>query len=86
MSDNASYPGGDLTVTIVLPSGGARTAEVPDDVAVRDLLSELTSLLKLPTLGPDGRPMSYRVDSKASAASCARTRRWRKPASRPTIV
>ena len=63
--DNASYPGGDLTVTIVLPSGGARTAEVPDDVAVRDLLSELTSLLKLPTLGPDGRPMSYRVDSKA---------------------
>jgi hypothetical protein len=54
-----------LTVTIVLPSGGARTAEVPDDVAVRDLVAELTSLLKLPTLGPDGRPMSYRVDSKA---------------------
>src|SRR3990170_4244332 len=47
--DNASHPGGDLTVTIVLTSGGARTAEVPDDVAVRDLLSELTSLLKLPT-------------------------------------
>jgi len=55
----------DLTITIVLPSGGARTAEVPDDVAVRDLLGELASLLKLPTLGPDGRAMSYRVDSKA---------------------
>jgi hypothetical protein len=55
----------DLTVTIVLPSGGARTAEVPSDIAVRDLMAELTSLLKLPTLGPDGRPMSYRVDSKA---------------------
>jgi hypothetical protein len=55
----------DLSVTIVLPSGGARTAEVPDDVVVRDLVAELTSLLKLPTLGPDGRPMSYRVDSKA---------------------
>ena len=69
MSDRASHPegdpGGDLTVTIVLPSGGARTAEVPVDIAVRDLMAELTSLLKLPTLGPDGRPMSYRVDSKA---------------------
>jgi len=26
---------------------------------------ELTSLLKLPTIGPDGRPMGYRMDSKA---------------------
>ncbi len=55
----------DLTVTIVLPNGGARMAEVPDDVALRDLLAELTSLLKLPTVGPDGRPMGYRLDSKA---------------------
>ncbi len=55
----------DLTVTIVLPSGGARTAEVPDDVAVRDLLAELVALLELPTVGPDGRPMGYRLDSKA---------------------
>jgi hypothetical protein len=55
----------DLTVTIVLPNGGARMAEVPDDVAIRDLLAELTSLLKLPTVGPDGRPMGYRLDSKA---------------------
>lgn len=55
----------DLTITIVLPSGGARTAEVPDDVSVRDLMAELTSLLKLPTVGPDGRPMGYRMDSKA---------------------
>lgn len=55
----------DLNVTIILPSGGARTAEVPCDVAVHDLLAELTSLLKLPTVGPDGRPMYYRLDSKA---------------------
>jgi ubiquitin-protein ligase len=55
----------DLNVTIVLPSGGARTAEVPEDVNVHDLLTELTSLLKLPTVGPDGRPMYYRLDSKA---------------------
>ena len=55
----------DLNVTFVLPSGGARTAEVPGDVPVRDLMTELISMLKLPTIGPDGRPMAYRMDSKA---------------------
>ncbi len=55
----------DLSVTLVMPNGGVRTAEVPDDVPVRDLLAELASLLKLPTVGPDGRPMGYRLDSKA---------------------
>lgn len=55
----------DLSVTIVLPNGGARRAEIPDDVPVGELLLELMSLLKLPTVGPDGRPMGYRLDSKA---------------------
>jgi hypothetical protein len=55
----------DIPVTLVLPAGGTRTAEVPDDVPVRELLPELVSLLELPTTGPDGRPMSYRIDSKA---------------------
>lgn len=55
----------DLPVTIVLPSGGARNAEVPDDIPVREVVSELTTQLKLPTVGPDGRPMGYRLDSKA---------------------
>jgi hypothetical protein len=55
----------DLSVTVVLPSGGSRTAELPDDVAVKELLPELTTSLELPLTGPDGRPMSYRLDSKA---------------------
>jgi ubiquitin-protein ligase len=55
----------DKSITIVLPNGGARHAEIPDDIAVRDLITELTSLLNLPTIGPDGRPMGYRLDSKA---------------------
>jgi hypothetical protein len=29
------------------------------------LVPELTTSLQLPTTGPDGRPMSYRIDSKA---------------------
>ncbi len=55
----------DLNITIVLPSGGARAAEIPDDVSLRELMPELTALLELPTVGPDGRPMGYRLDSKA---------------------
>jgi ubiquitin-protein ligase len=55
----------DVPVTIVLPSGGARRADIPDDVPVGEIIEELTSLLKLPTVGPDGRPMGYRLDSKA---------------------
>ena len=55
----------DLNVTIILPSGGARNADIPDDVSIHDLMTELASLLQLPTVGPDGRPMGYRLDSKA---------------------
>jgi WXG100 protein secretion system (Wss), protein YukD len=55
----------DLPVTLVLPAGGTRTAEMPDDVPVRELLPELATSLQLPTVGPDGRPMGYRLDSKA---------------------
>jgi len=55
----------DISVTLVLPNGGTRKAEMPDDVKVSDLLTELTSLLGLPTVGPDGRPLGYRLDSKA---------------------
>ena len=54
----------DITITLVLPAGGARTAEVPDDVPVHELLPELVAVLELPTVGPDGRPMGYRLDSK----------------------
>ena len=52
-------------VTLVLPSGGSRTAEVPDDVKVKELIPELTTSLELPITGPDGRPVNYRLDSKA---------------------
>ena len=55
----------DRNVTFVLPGGSTRSAEVPDDVPVRDLMIELISMLKLPTIGPDERPMAYRMDSKA---------------------
>ncbi len=55
----------DLNVTLVLPSGSTRTAEIPDDIIIKELLPELTTTLELPTTGPDGRPTNYRLDSKA---------------------
>jgi uncharacterized ubiquitin-like protein YukD len=55
----------EIPVTFVLPSGGTRSAEVSDDVPVKELIPELATTLELPTTGPDGRPMNYRVDSKA---------------------
>ena len=36
----------DTPVTIVLPSGGSRNAEVPNDVPVKELLPELTTSLE----------------------------------------
>jgi hypothetical protein len=55
----------DVPITLVLPSGGSRVAEVPNNVPVKELIPELTTSLQLPTTGPDGRPTSYRLDSKA---------------------
>lgn len=55
----------DKSITLILPSGGSRTAEVSDDVPVKELIPELATSLQLPTTGPDGRPISYRLDSKA---------------------
>ncbi len=55
----------DIPVTVVLPSGGSRSADVPGDVEVKELIPELATTLELPTTGPDGRPMGYRLDSKA---------------------
>ncbi len=54
----------DIKVTIILPTGGTHTAEMPDDVAVKDLIPELVTALNIPTTGPDGRPVGYRLDSK----------------------
>ena len=55
----------DIPVTIVLPSGGSRNAEVPKDVPVKELIPELAMALQLSTTGPDGRPTRYRLESKA---------------------
>lgn len=55
----------DINLSMLLPNGESKKVAIPDDVPVRDLLPELVTALLLPTTGPDGRPVSYRLDSKA---------------------
>lgn len=55
----------DIKLTLVLPAGGSQSAQVPDDVPMREVVPELVASLHLPTAGPDGRPMNYRLTSKA---------------------
>ncbi len=54
----------DKKVTIILPTGGTHNAEMPDDVPIIELIPELVTALDIPTTGPDGRPVGYRLDSK----------------------
>ena len=70
------------TVTIVLPSGGARTAEIPADLPARELIIELVSMLELPTVGPDGRPWATVSIAKRWDGNFRRRRRLRKQVSR----
>lgn len=53
----------DIPVQISLPTGVTEEADIPDDVPVGDLLTELMGLLNLPTEGPDG-PLVYRMTLK----------------------
>ena len=54
----------ELNVTLVMPGGSAQTADVPGNLTVRELVPELIRALGLPKVGPDRRPMAYRIDSK----------------------
>jgi hypothetical protein len=46
-----------------------KNVSLPNDVSVQELLPELVTTLGVPVTGPDGRPISYRMDSKALGRS-----------------
>jgi ubiquitin-protein ligase len=54
-----------VSVRFVLPGGGDRAAEVPGDVAVKHLMPGVLRNLELPTIDLDGKPVAYRLDSRA---------------------
>ena len=63
----------DIKVTLVLPAGETKNLEVADDIPIQELLPELVTALSIPTLGPDGQPMNYRLTNKASGKALAET-------------
>ena len=58
---------GKVNVTIVdATSNRQRQATLPDDAPVRRIIAKLVELMKLPTTGPDGQPLSYKFHHKQS--------------------
>jgi uncharacterized ubiquitin-like protein YukD len=58
---------GKVTVTVVDTTGNKeQQVGLPDDAPVRRIIAKLVQLMSLPTVGPDGQPMSYKFHHKAS--------------------
>ena len=50
---------GKVTVTVVDTTGNKeQQVGLPDDAPVRRIIAKLVQLMSLPTVGPDGQPMS----------------------------
>lgn len=58
---------GKITVTVIDVTGNKeQQASLPDDAAVRRIITKLVQMMDLPTVGPDGAPLSYRFRHKAT--------------------
>ena len=56
-----------ITVVIMDTTGNKeQKASLPDDAPVRRIITKLVQMMNLPTMGPDGQPMSYKFHHKAS--------------------
>ncbi len=58
---------GKVTVTITDATGSKeQKASLPDDAPVGRIIAKLVQMLNLPTVGPDGQPLSYKFHHKQS--------------------
>lgn len=56
-----------IDVTVIDVTGSReQLATLPDDAPVRRVIVKLIELMRLPSHGPDGAPLSYRFHHKAS--------------------
>lgn len=55
----------DLELAILLPAGEMKKVEMPADVPISELQPDLVAALGLPSRGPDGRILAYRLESKS---------------------
>ncbi len=61
----------EINVTVMLPGGDVCTAAMPDNLTMSELLPDLLSALQLPILGPDSRPVGYRLVSRGLGRALA---------------
>jgi uncharacterized ubiquitin-like protein YukD len=58
---------GKVNVTVIDVTGNKeQQATLPDDAPVRRIIAKLVQMMTLPSTGPDGQPMSYKFQHKAS--------------------
>ncbi len=58
---------GKVNVVVMDTTGNKeQKASLPDDAPVRRIIAKLVQMMKLPTTGPDGNPLSYKFHHKAS--------------------
>jgi hypothetical protein len=56
-----------MDLTVVDATGNkAEEVTVPENVAAGRIVGKLVNLLQLPTVGPDGQPLSYKFHHKQS--------------------
>jgi hypothetical protein len=55
----------DVPMTLIQPSGSTHDVDMPDDVAIGDLIPEFVTEFRLPATGSDGGPVTYRIHSKS---------------------
>jgi uncharacterized ubiquitin-like protein YukD len=61
-----------IDVTVMDVTGSReQLATLPDDAPVRRIIVKLVELMGMPSVGPDGAPVSYRFHHKASGRQLA---------------
>lgn len=56
-----------MDITVIDATGNKREeASVPGDAASGRIIAKLVELMELPTMGPDGQPLSYKFHHKQS--------------------
>lgn len=55
----------EINVEILLPTWDVRRAEIPADIQIHQFIENIIRVSGMPVAGPEGAPVSYRLDSKA---------------------
>ena len=54
----------DVPMTLNTPAGETMNIEMPDDIAIGELIPDFITSIGLPSSGTDGNPVTYKIISK----------------------